>query len=299
MLKDPMFYIWFPTWPNRRREGAHAHVDVRNRPIIKVHERSNMQKVVHQDMMIKLKLQRAEAYEKKMGMSYDWFLHVRTDSFWFEPPPAVSTLRQDSVYVPDFGGYGGVNDRFAIVPRVHRHAFFSYRVDFWAANKVVWQCKAACPFVWEQWSREPNHEHNNECLLHSVMAQSRVPVTEYRFLFTIAKDYNNNGILCAVYPLECLKMGDNTCRCMLHRCKTLHTTLDLHKIMQEGGTSTKKVVKTERSRQSLSESFRNLNEKFRSIDIFLAMRNLPDRPLKCDERSYLQDVDSNGDPITY
>lgn len=41
-----------------------------------------------------------------------------------------------------FGDYGGVNDRFGVVPRMHRQAFFKDRYDRWIAGTIKWRCTA-------------------------------------------------------------------------------------------------------------------------------------------------------------
>ena len=68
-------------------------------------------------------------------MSSSWCPLLR-----YEPIPLLTTLDPKKVYVADFGRYGGVNDRFALVPRAHGRAFFADRFDRWLRNDFSYKC---------------------------------------------------------------------------------------------------------------------------------------------------------------
>jgi hypothetical protein len=61
-------------------------------------------------------MQMIHAAEEAVGTKYEYVVLSRFDSKWLAPHPPLSFLKGD-VGVPDNSDYGGVNDRYAVMPR--------------------------------------------------------------------------------------------------------------------------------------------------------------------------------------
>eukprot|EP00667_Euglena_gracilis_P012983 EG_transcript_13345 len=63
-------------------------------------------------------------HEAVTGVRYDWVLLARPDVTFVDRLPPISTLSPQHVHVPIWHNSGGVNDRFAVVPRNLTTRFF-------------------------------------------------------------------------------------------------------------------------------------------------------------------------------
>lgn len=58
-----------------------------------------------------------EIIEKNLDTDFDWFCFLRSDFLWENAAPDVTHARKDKIYILQGEEYGGINDRFALVPR--------------------------------------------------------------------------------------------------------------------------------------------------------------------------------------
>mmetsp|Transcript_80490 Transcript_80490/g.260672 ORF Transcript_80490/g.260672 Transcript_80490/m.260672 type:complete len:453 (-) Transcript_80490:439-1797(-) len=71
--------------------------------------------------------------EMAMNVKYKLVVRHRADSYWFLPMPSIAAIQSSlmaedtddlPLLAPSFGAYGGVNDRFAIMPRKYAESYF-------------------------------------------------------------------------------------------------------------------------------------------------------------------------------
>ncbi len=58
-----------------------------------------------------------EILARNLDSDFDWFCFVRSDFFWEHPIPLPAVQNFNALCVMQGEEYGGINDRFALVPR--------------------------------------------------------------------------------------------------------------------------------------------------------------------------------------
>eukprot|EP00668_Euglena_longa_P032054 GGOE01041338.1.p1 GENE.GGOE01041338.1~~GGOE01041338.1.p1 ORF type:complete len:357 (-),score=82.21 GGOE01041338.1:191-1261(-) len=104
------------------RLPAPCVVDLNSR-ICLVHGAYNEELLEHFRRLEGVDLLRA-AYEEMTGVRFDWVLFARPDVTFVDRLPPIHTFSPHHVHVPIWHSSGGINDRFALVPRAFSARFF-------------------------------------------------------------------------------------------------------------------------------------------------------------------------------
>lgn len=110
-----------------------------------------------------------EKHEQEMGRKYVAWVRVRSDmEFLTNPPPALLTMApevRNKVWVPEGQNYGGINDRFAFVPRNLIERYFGLWDDM---------VKDGLPET-----QNPKYGQNPEALFMSHLASKNIKVGRF------------------------------------------------------------------------------------------------------------------------
>ncbi len=70
------------------------------------------------------------AYEKERGIRYDCIIRCRPDLMFVKPLDILSLLDLSYIHVPDFHGFDGINDRFAVGCSEHMNIYMNKLDEF-------------------------------------------------------------------------------------------------------------------------------------------------------------------------
>eukprot|EP00667_Euglena_gracilis_P013975 EG_transcript_14457 len=88
-----------------------------------IHAHYNEELLAHLWDMEAVDLERL-AYERSKNVEFDWAMFVRPDVTYVSPMVRLRSLSPTHIYVPPWLSWGGINDRFAIVPRNFTRQYF-------------------------------------------------------------------------------------------------------------------------------------------------------------------------------
>eukprot|EP00667_Euglena_gracilis_P007309 EG_transcript_7384 len=100
-----------------------ACVEQLDRRVHVVHRGYNAELLAHIRDMEAVDQER-RAYERDHSIQFQWVVFARPDVTYVDPLPPLRRLSPSQLYIPAWGDFGGINDRFAIVPRLYTTPYF-------------------------------------------------------------------------------------------------------------------------------------------------------------------------------
>jgi len=141
------------------------------RPIA-CNERSSMLSVARQFRSLADAYKAMEKYELQINRRYNYVVRMRTDAMFLEPVnipkllddyPDAST---PTVWLPIYGSWGGLHDRFAVMDRGAAISYFYHRYTYWESKTTIRSYME--PFFREL--------PNGEAYLRAALLQDRITV---------------------------------------------------------------------------------------------------------------------------
>mmetsp|Transcript_15231 Transcript_15231/g.24740 ORF Transcript_15231/g.24740 Transcript_15231/m.24740 type:complete len:226 (+) Transcript_15231:2-679(+) len=179
-----------------------AHVHKQNAlRYIETNERSDTKHVAYQFQSLYTGYQFIEKYEHDNNLRYDVVIRVRSDALLLSPVNITDLYTQlgsqgsgrPRVFVPNYGDYGGIHDRFAIMDRASAVSYMVHRYTYWKREKSF--------DIHRSW--EFLNLPNGEMYLRVALAVDGVSVIKAPSLDVHVAPHG-----CLSYPNECAHDGE-------------------------------------------------------------------------------------------